>query len=101
MKSYEPSQARILCVHGHYPNFIQALKGSFPNVPLIAAGGITQQNASNHIQAGALALGIGRELIPKEAVRSKQADRIGELAHRFAEFVKSGRAHAAARLGRG
>jgi 2-dehydro-3-deoxyphosphogluconate aldolase / (4S)-4-hydroxy-2-oxoglutarate aldolase len=81
--------------------YIQALKGSFPNVPLIAAGGINQQNASGHIQAGALALGIGRELIPREAIRSKQADRIGELARRFVDFVKSGRAHAAARRGRG
>jgi len=73
--------------------YIRALNDAFPNVPLIAAGGITQANAANHITAGAVALGIGKELIPREAIRSKQTDRIGELARRFGDFVKSGRAH--------
>ncbi len=78
-------------------SYIKDLKGPFPNVPLIAAGGVNQQNASNYIQAGALALGIGGELVPKDAIRARQADRIGELSRRFVDFVKSGRAHVLAR----
>jgi len=77
--------------------YIRDLKGPFPNVPLIAAGGVNQQNASKYILAGALALGIGGELVPKEAIRMRQSDRIGELARRFVDFVKSGRAHRQAR----
>ncbi len=78
-------------------SYIRDLKGPFPNVPLIAAGGVNQQNASNYILHGALALGIGGELVPKEAIRMRQADRIGELARRFVDFVKCGRAHRQAR----
>jgi 2-dehydro-3-deoxyphosphogluconate aldolase/(4S)-4-hydroxy-2-oxoglutarate aldolase len=72
-------------------SYIRALKAMFPNVPLIAAGGVNQQTASSFILAGAVALGIGAELIPREAIRMRQPDRIGELARRFAGFVSSAR----------
>jgi 2-dehydro-3-deoxyphosphogluconate aldolase/(4S)-4-hydroxy-2-oxoglutarate aldolase len=72
--------------------YIRALKAMFPNVPLIAAGGVNQQTASNFILAGAIALGIGSELIPRESIRRRQPDRIGELARRFLAMVKDARA---------
>lgn len=76
--------------------YISSLHTMFPHIPLIASGGVDQQSASKLVQAGALALGIGRELFPREAVRLRQTARIGELARRFLDFVKSGRAHLAA-----
>ena len=72
-------------------SYIRALKAMFPNVPLIGAGGVNQQTASSFILAGAEALGIGTELIPRESIRMRQADRIGELARRFLGFVASAR----------
>ena len=42
----------------------------------------------------------GRELMPAEAIRLRQTDRIGELARRFVGFVKAGRDHLAARKAR-
>lgn len=74
-------------------SYIRALKGPLPQVPLIAAGGVNQQTASNFILAGAVALGIGRELIPKEALQQRQEGRIHELARRFLNFVKTARSH--------
>ena len=74
-------------------NYIRALKAPFPNLPLIASGGVNQQNAGNFILAGASALGIGGELIPREAIRLRQADRIFTLAHRFVKFVQTARSH--------
>lgn len=77
--------------------YIQSLNSMFPHIPLIAAGGVNQQNAANFVVSGASALGIGRELIPTEAIRHRQQDRIGELARRFLGFIKAGRDHLAAR----
>jgi len=77
-------------------SYIRALKGPFPKIPLIAAGGVNQQTAANFILAGAVALGIGRELIPSEAVQKRQEGRIRELAHRFLNFVRTARRRAAA-----
>ena len=76
--------------------YIASLHVMFPNIPLIASGGVDQQTASKMILAGAIGLGVGRELIPREAVRLHQSARIGELARRFLDFVKSGKAHLAA-----
>jgi 2-dehydro-3-deoxyphosphogluconate aldolase/(4S)-4-hydroxy-2-oxoglutarate aldolase len=78
------------------PNYIKALKAPFRQVPLIASGGVNQQTAANFILAGATALGIGGDLIPKDAVGLHQADRIHELARRFLRFVKNARAQMAA-----
>jgi len=77
-------------------SYIRALKGPFPKIPLIAAGGVNQQTAANFILAGAVALGIGRELIPQEAVQKRQEGRIRELAHRFLNFVRTARSRSAA-----
>jgi len=78
---------------GH--NYIRSLKAAMPDVPLIAAGGVTQLTALDIVSAGATALGVGRDLIPAEAVRLRQAGRIQELARRFLGFVDSGRIQAA------
>ena len=78
-------------------SYIRALRGPLPQVPLIAAGGVNQLTALNFILAGATALGVGRELIPSEAIRMRQAERINELARRFVSFVNNGRVQAAAR----
>ena len=80
--------------------YIGSLHQMFPQIPLIASGGVNQQNASNFILAGAIALGVGRELIPPDAIHRRQQDRIGELARRFLGFVKAGRDHLAARARR-
>jgi 2-dehydro-3-deoxyphosphogluconate aldolase / (4S)-4-hydroxy-2-oxoglutarate aldolase len=74
-------------------SYIRTLKKPFAHIPLIAAGGVNQQTAQKFIIAGATALGVGADLIPEDALRLKQADRIRELAQRFVRFVKEGRGH--------
>ncbi len=87
----------VPCVQIGGEAYMGSLHRMFPHIPLIAAGGVNQQNATNFVVAGAIALGIGRELIPTEAIRRRQPDRISELARRFSGFVKAGRAHLTAR----
>ncbi|HEY4085557.1 MAG TPA: bifunctional 4-hydroxy-2-oxoglutarate aldolase/2-dehydro-3-deoxy-phosphogluconate aldolase [Bryobacteraceae bacterium] len=71
--------------------YVRALHGPFPQVSFIASGGVHQQTALDFIEAGAAALGIGEDLIPHEAVRSRRADWIQELAHRFLHMVQRAR----------
>jgi len=71
--------------------YIKALKAALPQIPLIAAGGVNQQTATNFILAGATAIGVGNELIPPEAVHLRESERIRELARRFVGFVKEAR----------
>ena len=76
-------------------NYIRALRRPFPDIPLIPGGGVTQQNAAHYLLAGASALSVGKELIPRESMLLHKPDRIRELTRRFAGIVKSTRARIA------
>jgi len=72
-------------------SYIRALKAPFPTIPLIAAGGVNQQTAADFVRAGAVAIGVGTELIPRKAVEQRQGEWIMELARRFVNIVKEAR----------
>jgi 2-dehydro-3-deoxyphosphogluconate aldolase/(4S)-4-hydroxy-2-oxoglutarate aldolase len=80
------------CSHVGGEHYIRALKAPLPHVPLIAAGGITQSAAPRFITAGAVALGVGEDLIPRQAIRFREGAWIRELAARFINFVRQARA---------
>jgi 2-dehydro-3-deoxyphosphogluconate aldolase/(4S)-4-hydroxy-2-oxoglutarate aldolase len=73
--------------------YIRALKVPLPQIPLIASGGVNQLTAANFISAGASSLGIGSELMPREALLTRQSQWIHELARRFIETVHNARLH--------
>jgi 2-dehydro-3-deoxyphosphogluconate aldolase / (4S)-4-hydroxy-2-oxoglutarate aldolase len=83
----------VPCGHVGGDSYIKALKAMFPSVPLIAAGGVNQKTAFGFILAGATALGIGKELISREAIHLRQEERIRTLADRFLGNVHDARSH--------
>ena len=48
--------------------YLRALRGPFPDIPLVPTGGVTLENLAELFQAGAAAVGVGTELISKEAL---------------------------------
>lgn len=78
-------------------SYIRTLRRPFPNMPLIASGGVNQKTAEEFILAGADVLGIGSELISKSSLQLHQPKRIQELARRYVAMVKSAREEVAAR----
>lgn len=79
------------CAHVGGPQYLRALKQPLPQVPLIASGGVNQVTASDFILAGAAALGIGNELVPREAVMRRKGEQIHELARRYVHMIKEAR----------
>jgi 2-dehydro-3-deoxyphosphogluconate aldolase / (4S)-4-hydroxy-2-oxoglutarate aldolase len=73
-------------------NYIRTLKAPFPDVPLIASGGVGQQTAADFFRAGVVAIGVGRDLISPEAIRRREKNWIRELAQRFLQIVAEARA---------
>jgi 2-dehydro-3-deoxyphosphogluconate aldolase/(4S)-4-hydroxy-2-oxoglutarate aldolase len=71
--------------------YLKALRAPFPDVALIAAGGVNQQNAADFILAGAVALGIGRDLIQPDAIKRRERNWIGELSRRFLRITRDAR----------
>lgn len=79
------------CAQVGGPSYITALKAPFPKIPLIASGGVNQQTITDFILAGATAVGIGRDLIHPQAIRSREDGWIRELARRYLSMVKQAR----------
>ena len=71
--------------------YFKSLIAPFSQVSFVASGGINQQSAADFVLAGALAIGVGKALIPPRAVKRRQADWIGELARRFVAIVRDAR----------
>ena len=71
--------------------YIKALKGPLPQVPLVPTGGVNLDTAAGYLLAGAAALGVGGELILKEAVQLRKAELLRDMAARFVNIVKSTR----------
>jgi len=80
------------CFANGGPSYIKTLKLPFPDIPMIASGGVDQQNAAEFILAGAVALGIGRHLIHPDAIRRRERGWIHELSRRYLSMVSQARA---------
>ena len=67
--------------------YLRALRGPFPDIPLVPTGGVTLENVAEMFQAGAAAVGVGSELISKAALERRDYAAIGALAKQFLDKV--------------
>lgn len=72
--------------------YIRTLKVPLPQIPLIASGGVNQHTACDFLLAGASVIGVGRQLMPTEAIEQRNENQIRELARRFIQIVREARA---------
>lgn len=73
------------------PDYIKDIKGPLNQVEVMPVGGVSLENASEFIKNGALALGIGSELVNRKWVQEGNFDKITQIAEAFLEKVKSAR----------
>jgi 2-dehydro-3-deoxyphosphogluconate aldolase/(4S)-4-hydroxy-2-oxoglutarate aldolase len=67
--------------------YLRALRGPFPDIPLVPTGGVTLENVIEMFTAGAAAVGVGSELISKVALDRRDYAAIGALAKQFLDKV--------------
>jgi 2-dehydro-3-deoxyphosphogluconate aldolase / (4S)-4-hydroxy-2-oxoglutarate aldolase len=72
--------------------YLRALRGPFPQIPLVPTGGVTLGNIREMFEAGAAAVGVGSELISQKALAGRDYDAIGALATQFLAAVQKVRA---------
>ena len=71
--------------------YLKALRGPFPQISMIPTGGVNAANAGEYIQAGALALGIGGELVDTAAIRGGNAQKVTAAARDLVLAVETAR----------
>lgn len=74
------------------PPYLKAIKGPLPQVRLMPTGGVNLQTLPQFIAAGACAVGLGSQLVEKEALERGDFGRIRDLARQYVELLAQVRA---------
>ena len=72
-------------------SYLRALRGPFPQIPLVPTGGVTIDNVREMFDAGAAAVGVGSELISKDALARRDYAAMSTLATQFLAAVRQAR----------
>jgi 2-dehydro-3-deoxyphosphogluconate aldolase/(4S)-4-hydroxy-2-oxoglutarate aldolase len=73
------------------PAYLKALRGPFPDVPFAPTGGVDADNLGSWLAAGAVAVGAGSELVPRQAMADGDWAAITSVAQRFAAAARRAR----------
>src|SRR5271169_1307665 len=73
-------------------SYIKSLKAPFPHIEMIPTGGVSTKTAADFIKAGALALGVGADLVDTAAIREGNPKLVTEKAREYVRIVKEARA---------
>jgi 2-dehydro-3-deoxyphosphogluconate aldolase/(4S)-4-hydroxy-2-oxoglutarate aldolase len=73
------------------PAYIKAVRAPLPQVKMIAVGGISLETAGAFIRAGAVALGVGSNLVNKKTVAERRFDQLTATAKALSQAVREAR----------
>jgi 2-dehydro-3-deoxyphosphogluconate aldolase/(4S)-4-hydroxy-2-oxoglutarate aldolase len=73
------------------PEYLKAIRSPLPQILLVPTGGVNLQNAGAFIKAGATALGVGGELVDKQAMKEKKFHIITENTRAFLKIIQDAR----------
>jgi 2-dehydro-3-deoxyphosphogluconate aldolase/(4S)-4-hydroxy-2-oxoglutarate aldolase len=72
-------------------SYIRALRGPFPDIPLVPTGGVDLNNVGDFIRAGATAVGVGSELVSRDALAREDWTGIAVRAREFMAAIAAAR----------
>lgn len=79
-------------------SYIKALKAPFPHIALMPTGGVSMKTAADFIKAGAMALGVGSDLVDSKAIQEEDwntlATAVTVRAREYVSIVQEARAGA-------
>jgi 2-dehydro-3-deoxyphosphogluconate aldolase/(4S)-4-hydroxy-2-oxoglutarate aldolase len=73
------------------PAYIKALRGPFPQIPLMPTGGVSASNVGEWFDAGVFGVGAGSELCPPKLAKEGRFEEISDQAARFVKAVNDAR----------
>ncbi len=76
--------------------YLKSLKAPLPQVELIPTGGVSVATATEFLEAGAFALGVGADLADSKAIIEGKPERITETARAYLRVIAAWRKQSAA-----
>ena len=71
--------------------YLKAIKAPLPQIELIPTGGVSLATGAEFLEAGAMALGVGGDLVDNKAVRAGKPEIVTENARKYLEIVANHR----------
>ena len=71
--------------------YLKALKGPLPQVRIMPTGGVNRETLRDFVKAGACAVGLGGQLVEKEALDRSDFGRIQQLATEYVQLMRQAR----------
>jgi len=71
--------------------YIKALRGPLPQVQMIPTGGVTVETTADFLKAGAVAVGVGGELVNAKLIETGNYGEMENRARQFLEAVRKAR----------
>lgn len=69
-------------------NYIKEVKAPLPFIEMIATGGVNTENMMTILNNGAIAVGLGGNLVDKQLVQQKNYDELTKRARMFVDLAK-------------
>jgi 2-dehydro-3-deoxyphosphogluconate aldolase / (4S)-4-hydroxy-2-oxoglutarate aldolase len=80
---------KVFPVNAFGPGYIKNIHGPFPSIPLMVTGGINTENVNDYIRNGALAVGVGSNLVnPKNLHHEEDYQSLTEKALEYTNTLK-------------
>lgn len=73
------------------PEYIKALRGPFPEIPMLPTGGVTKENLAEWFAAGVIAVGAGSNLCSPQWAREGRFNEITQTAKDFMKALAQAR----------
>jgi 2-dehydro-3-deoxyphosphogluconate aldolase/(4S)-4-hydroxy-2-oxoglutarate aldolase len=70
------------------PDYFRLLRDPFPDIPLVPTGGVTLETLKDFLDAGAVFVGAGSDLVSREAVRNRDGRAIAARARLYLEKIR-------------
>jgi 2-dehydro-3-deoxyphosphogluconate aldolase/(4S)-4-hydroxy-2-oxoglutarate aldolase len=90
VKAYKAgaSVVKVFPIGGLGVSYLKDIRGPINHIPMMVTGGITLDNIHEFLNVGAVAVGIGGNLVNKKLIQEKNFREITKLAQQFVGKVK-------------
>lgn len=68
--------------------YLKTLKTLFPHIEMMPTGGVSLETISDFFRAGAIAVGVGTDLVDVTAIRQGNTEAVAEKAKKYLELVE-------------
>ena len=69
--------------------YLKTLKTLFPHIEMMPTGGVSLDTIANFFNAGAIAVGVGADLVDVKAIRAGNLETVAEKARKYLEIVQN------------